>query len=147
MTSDPDKAHLARGVMQTRAYSQAGSRGAINHSMIRAARQRTQSLDQGNEQQRTPAQNRTEREKLLYLLDGAANDVLAHIILLGEVEQLADLGRALGPEAAGDGHVGQTGQVLQKWVGERHGKVASGSARKKSRIEKKGCTAGQMERG
>ncbi|EJK60870.1 hypothetical protein THAOC_18712 [Thalassiosira oceanica] len=50
---------------------------------------------------------------LLALLagEGAADDVLADVVLLGEVEELADLRRALGSEAAGDGRVGEAGDL------------------------------------
>ena len=47
-------------------------------------------------------------------LEGAAvgRHVLAHIVVLGEVEQLADAGGALGAAHAGHLAVGQAGQLL-----------------------------------
>merc|ERR1719160_260541 len=39
------------------------------------------------------------------------DDVLAHVVLLGQVEQLPDLAGALGPESPGDGVVGQPGDL------------------------------------
>jgi len=45
-------------------------------------------------------------------LDLAANDELADIIILGQVEELADVVGTLGSEALGDGGVGKTGKVL-----------------------------------
>lgn len=44
-------------------------------------------------------------------LDLAANDVLADIVILGEAEELADLGGALGAEALGVDDVGEAGDV------------------------------------
>ena len=44
--------------------------------------------------------------------DLAAHDVLAHVVLLLEGEHLADLGGALGSEAAGRGAVGEALDVL-----------------------------------
>lgn len=53
--------------------------------------------------------------RLLALLlggDDAANNVLADIVVLGQVEQLADLVGTLGSQTAGHRGVGQTGQRL-----------------------------------
>jgi len=49
---------------------------------------------------------------LAVLVDLALDDVLTNIILLAEVEQLADLGGTLGTQAARLDGVGQTGNVL-----------------------------------
>ena len=48
----------------------------------------------------------------LLVLKLAGNGVLGHIVLLPEVEELADVVRALGTQAAGDLAVGQAGDVL-----------------------------------
>ena len=49
---------------------------------------------------------------LAFLLGGddTLNDVLADIIVLGQVEELADLGSTLGTETAGNGGVSETGE-------------------------------------
>lgn len=54
------------------------------------------------------------RACLLALLVGerAADDVLAHIVLLGQVEEPADLVRTLRTEAASNTRVGEAGDVL-----------------------------------
>ena len=39
------------------------------------------------------------------------NDVLAHVVVLGQVEKLPDLAGSLGPESPGDGVVGQPGDL------------------------------------
>jgi len=44
-------------------------------------------------------------------LNGAANDVLAHVVLLGQVKQLLDLGGALGTQTAGLDGVGKPGDL------------------------------------
>lgn len=44
-------------------------------------------------------------------LDLSSDDVLADIVILGEVEELADLGGALGSEALGLDDVGQAGDI------------------------------------
>jgi len=44
--------------------------------------------------------------------DGPADHVLPHVVLLGQVEQLADLAGSLGAQAAGDGAVGEARDVL-----------------------------------
>ena len=49
---------------------------------------------------------------LALLLNTAVNDELANIVLLGESEDLADLGSTLGAKAAGVGDVGKTLDVL-----------------------------------
>lgn len=41
----------------------------------------------------------------------AANDVLGDVVVLGETEQLTDLGGALGTQATGGGLVGETGNL------------------------------------
>ena len=41
------------------------------------------------------------------------DDVLAHVVLLRQHEQLPNLGRPLGPEPAGLGVVGKAGDLLQ----------------------------------
>lgn len=43
---------------------------------------------------------------------GSPHNILPHIILLSQVEELADLAGPLGSKAARDGAVGQTGNVL-----------------------------------
>jgi len=42
--------------------------------------------------------------------------VLSNIILLCQVEQLADLGGSLGSQSARNGHVGQSGDFLQAQI-------------------------------
>lgn len=49
---------------------------------------------------------------LALLGDGAADNELADIIVLGQGEEAADLGGTLGAEALGDNGVGQTGEVV-----------------------------------
>ena len=49
---------------------------------------------------------------LLLADDLPSDDKLAHIVLLLEVEESADLGRALGAEALGEGLVGEAGDLL-----------------------------------
>jgi len=49
---------------------------------------------------------------LLLVGAGASNDVLAHIILVAEVEQLADLAGTLGTNTAGDDLVGKARDLL-----------------------------------
>ena len=48
------------------------------------------------------------------------DDVLAHVVLLGQHEKLPDFGRPLGSKPAGLGVVGQAGNLLQmfsiKWT-------------------------------
>lgn len=44
--------------------------------------------------------------------EGALDHILAHIILLAQVEQLADLGGTLGAQAAGHGAVSQSRDIL-----------------------------------
>jgi len=44
--------------------------------------------------------------------DGATDNVLTDIIVLGQVKQAADLGGTLGSQTAGDGGVGKTGDIL-----------------------------------
>lgn len=46
--------------------------------------------------------------------EGALDHVLTHIVLLAQVEQLADLGGTLGAQAAGHGAVGQPGDLLSR---------------------------------
>lgn len=48
------------------------------------------------------------------VLELAANHELGHVVLLGETEELADVGSSLGTETAGNsgGFIGQTGDVL-----------------------------------
>merc|ERR1712007_240988 len=50
---------------------------------------------------------------LLALLDGewALDDVLPDIILLGQIEQFADLGGTLGSQALGDGDISKAGDL------------------------------------
>lgn len=45
-------------------------------------------------------------------LNLAADDILANIVILGEAEELSDLGRALGTQTLGVHDVGQAGDVL-----------------------------------
>jgi len=47
----------------------------------------------------------------LLLGELTANDVLSDIILLGEVEELSDVGGSLGAQSAGNVFVGQTGKL------------------------------------
>eukprot|EP01084_Bolivina_argentea_P195445 335279_1 len=51
--------------------------------------------------------------------EGALNDKLAHVVLLGQAEQLADVGGTLGPQAAGAGGllVGQARDVVGALLG------------------------------
>merc|ERR1740129_1383025 len=48
------------------------------------------------------------------------DDVLPHVVLLGEVEQFPDLGGSLGPEAARDGVVGESGDLLVPLLDDGH---------------------------
>ena len=66
---------------------------------------------------------------LLALLDrqGSLDDVLADIVLLAQVEELLDLGSPLGTETAGDGVVGEAGNLALALLDDGHrqnGKVA-----------------------
>ena len=68
---------------------------------------------------------------LLLRLDLAADDKLAHIVLLRQVEQLADLVGTLGPQAAGNRSVGQPGQRLLSALADHqreHGKIRANDA-------------------
>ena len=66
---------------------------------------------------------------LLALLDrqGSLDDVLADIVLLAQVEELLDLGSPLGTETAGDGVVGEAGNLALALLDDGHrqdGKVS-----------------------
>ena len=60
---------------------------------------------------------------LLTLLDdqGALDNVLPDIVLLGQVEKLPDLGSALGTETSWDGAVGQAGDLSLAFLDDGHG--------------------------
>ena len=60
---------------------------------------------------------------LLALLDGQGplDDVLANVVELGQVEQLADLGGALGSQTAGNGVVGEAGDLVLALLHDHHG--------------------------
>jgi hypothetical protein len=55
-------------------------------------------------------------------LDLATDDVLADIVILGEAEEAADLGGALGAEALGVHDVGQAGDVVVALLDDAEGK-------------------------
>ena len=61
------------------------------------------------------------RVLLLLALDLPPDDVLANIVLLGEVEELADLGRTLGAKALGEDVVGQAGDVVLALLDDNEG--------------------------
>ena len=61
------------------------------------------------------------RVLLLLALDLPPDDVLANIVLLGEVEELADLGRTLGAKALGEDVVGQAGDVVLALLDDHQG--------------------------
>lgn len=50
----------------------------------------------------------------LFASDGALDHILTHIVLLAQVEQLANLGGTLGAQAAGHRAVGQPGDLLSR---------------------------------
>lgn len=50
--------------------------------------------------------------RLTFLIQGSPHNILSDIILLGQVEELADLAGPFGAEAAGDSAVGQPRDVL-----------------------------------
>lgn len=52
------------------------------------------------------------RVLLTFLSEGSAHHILPHIVLLGQVEQLADPAGSLGAQAARHGAVSQAGDVL-----------------------------------
>ena len=52
---------------------------------------------------------------------GPLDHVLAHVIVLSQVEQLTDLGGTLGSEPAGDGVVGQAGNLSIALLHDGHG--------------------------
>lgn len=59
---------------------------------------------------------------LLALLgDGAADDELADVVLLVEVEESADLGGTLGTESLGHDNVGQAGQLVLTLLDDAEG--------------------------
>jgi len=60
---------------------------------------------------------------LLSVLEGERtfDDILANVVILGQVEQLPDLGGSLGPETAGDGVVGEAGNLLVALFDDGHG--------------------------
>lgn len=60
---------------------------------------------------------------LLALLEGQRplDDILTHVILLGEVKQLPDLGSPLGTEPPRDGVVGKSGNLLLSLLNDSHG--------------------------
>ena len=61
------------------------------------------------------------RVLLLGALDFSPDDVLADVILLGEVEELADLGRPLGTETLGEDVVGQAGDLVLALLDDHEG--------------------------
>ena len=61
------------------------------------------------------------RVLLLLALDLPPDDVLANIVLLGEVEELADLRRPLGTETLGKNVVGKTGDVVLALLDDHQG--------------------------
>lgn len=63
------------------------------------------------------------RKPLTFLGQGSAHHVLPDIVLLGQVEQLADLAGSLGAQAARHGAVGQSGDVLLTCTDTRGFKV------------------------
>ena len=62
------------------------------------------------------------RVLLLGALDFSPNNVLADVILLGEVKEAADLGRTLGAEALGEDGVGQSGDLVLALLDDNDGK-------------------------
>ena len=58
---------------------------------------------------------------LTFFSQGSPHNILPDIILLGQVEELADLAGPLGPQAAGHSAVGQAGDVLLTWEMEEKG--------------------------
>merc|ERR1719273_642692 len=66
------------------------------------------------------------RRKLLLLSvlkgKGPLNDILADVILLGQVEKLPDLARTLGSQPARDRVVGQSGNLSLSLLDDGHGK-------------------------
>ena len=52
---------------------------------------------------------------LTFFSQWSPHNVLPDIVLLGQVEELADLAGPLGSQAAGHGAVGQAGDVLLAW--------------------------------
>merc|ERR1719352_413359 len=60
---------------------------------------------------------------LLSILQGKGplNDILADVILLGQVEKLPDLASALGSQPARDGVVGQSGDLSLSLLDDGHG--------------------------
>ena len=60
---------------------------------------------------------------LLTLLDdqGALDNVLPDIVLLGQVEKLPDLGSALGTETSWDSAIGQAGDLSLTFLDDGHG--------------------------
>merc|ERR1712173_371414 len=52
---------------------------------------------------------------------GPLNDILANVILLGQVEKLPDLAGTLGSQPAGDGVVGQSGDLSLSLLDDGHG--------------------------
>jgi len=59
---------------------------------------------------------------VLLLAVGLLDDVLPHVVLLGQVEELADLGGALGTAHAGHVAVGQPGNVDISFLDDHEGK-------------------------
>ena len=49
---------------------------------------------------------------ITFFSQGSPHNILPDIILLGQVEELADLAGPLGTQAAGDSAVGEAGNVL-----------------------------------
>jgi len=49
---------------------------------------------------------------LLLGCDLAPDDILAHVVLLGEVEKFADLGRTLGTKTLGQDGIGETRKLI-----------------------------------
>merc|ERR1719367_1922721 len=65
------------------------------------------------------------RSKLLLLsvlqVKGPLNDILANVILLGQVEKLPDLAGTLGSQPARDGVIGQSGDLSLSLLDDGHG--------------------------
>merc|ERR1719500_456966 len=53
---------------------------------------------------------------------GPLNDILADVVLLGQVEKLPDLAGTLRSQPAGDGVVGQSGDLCLSLLDDGHGK-------------------------
>lgn len=94
----------------------AGPRLCLHRTLALQALGGDQALDLGG----------LERGLLALLLDLALDHVVADVILLGQVEQLADLAGTLGSEAARAGGVSEALNVIGPLLDDRQGKHAEG---------------------